>query len=113
MRRVRGAARARRGLSPTAIAVAILLLALGLRVGVVLATHSYALAGDAWDYHRTAASIASTGHYPTSLDGPAGGPTAFRPPLYPLFLAGVIKVAGDDHVLTAARLAQALLGVAI
>ena len=39
-----------------------------------------------------------------------GGPTAFRPPLYPLFLGAVYAVTGDS--ITAARLLQALLGVA-
>jgi Dolichyl-phosphate-mannose-protein mannosyltransferase len=42
---------------------------------------------------------------------PAGGPSAFRPPGYPYFLAGVYKVAG--HRVRAARLAQALLGTAV
>src|SRR5581483_9582357 len=46
----------------------------------------------------------------TSVLSPSGGPTAFRPPLYPLFLGAVYKVTGDSIV--AARLVQAVLGAA-
>ncbi len=90
-----------------------LLLALLLRVGFVLATRPYPLVGDALDYNRHAQSIAQTGHYPRSIDGPDGGPTAFRPPLYPYFLAPIYAVASTRHAVDFARLAQALLGVAI
>lgn len=90
-----------------------LLLALLLRVGFVLATRPYPLVGDALDYNRHAQSIGQTGHYPRSIDGPDGGPTAFRPPLYPYFLAPIYAVASTRHAVDFARLAQALLGVAI
>ena len=65
----------------------ILLLALLLRVGYVAATPDYALVHDALDYDRAAKSIAQGDGYPYSRA--KGRETAFRPPSYPVLLAGV------------------------
>lgn len=111
-----GARAAERGSSTAwwrAAVASCLLVALLLRVGLVLETRPYPLVGDALDYNRHAQSIAETGHYPRSIDGPDGGATAFRPPLYPYFLAPIYLVTGVRDALEIARLAEALLGVAI
>ena len=83
------------------------LVALAVRVGVVLA-QPVQLHNDAADYQRLAVSLA-TGHgFGVSHFAPGGGPTALRPPLFPLALAAFYKVVGT-HLL-AARLAGAALG---
>jgi len=88
---------------------ALLLLALILRVGFVLWTLDYPLVADSFDYHRHANAIVASAAYPESELAPGAGPTAFRPPGYPLFLAAVFALPGPD--VTMARVAQALLGV--
>jgi 4-amino-4-deoxy-L-arabinose transferase-like glycosyltransferase len=86
----------------------ILALALVARVVVIVATPDFAPIFDAADFDRHAVSIAAG-------DGYAGsqlkveGPTAFRPPLYPLALAGVRALGGGW---TTERLLGTLLGVA-
>ncbi|MDE3085278.1 MAG: acyltransferase family protein [Acidobacteriota bacterium] len=82
-------------------------LGLGVRVGVVLVTH-VRLLNDSADYQRLAVSLAHGHGFGTSHFAPGGGPTALRPPLYPLFVAGVYKAVGVH--LSAARLAGAVLG---
>ncbi|MDP9135710.1 MAG: glycosyltransferase family 39 protein, partial [Actinomycetota bacterium] len=72
----------------------ILLLALLLRVGYVAATPDYALVHDALDYDRSAKSIAQGDGYPHSRR--PGRETAFRPPAYPVLLAGAYKLAGVE-----------------
>lgn len=98
---------------PAVIVCAILLGALLLRVGIVVETHPYPVVHDSADFDRHARSIAHSLDYPSSVDGPDGGPTAFRPPGYPLFLAAIYAVAGDDHAVDAALLVQAVLGVVV
>jgi 4-amino-4-deoxy-L-arabinose transferase-like glycosyltransferase len=88
---------------------ALLIVALMLRVGFVLWTLDYPLVADSFDYHRHANAIVASAAYPESETAPGAGPTAFRPPGYPLFLAAVFALPGPD--VTMARLAQALLGV--
>jgi 4-amino-4-deoxy-L-arabinose transferase-like glycosyltransferase len=88
-------------------AVLLLLVALRVRVGVVLATPNYVLRADPVDYERHALAIAH-GRYPRPAP-PLRGGTAYRPPLYPLFLGAVYGLAPGDSR-TAARLAQAVLG---
>ena len=96
---------------PTA-AWLILLLALLLRVGYMVATPGYELVhdatrlrprradgrrGDGWPYSRTPARE-----------------TTFRPPAYPLLLAGVYKVAGVEHGTKHERVVPArILGILI
>jgi 4-amino-4-deoxy-L-arabinose transferase-like glycosyltransferase len=78
-----------------------------VRVIIVLAQHE-TLRNDSADYQRLAVSLA-TGHgFGTSHFAPGGGPTALRPPLFPLFIALVYKIVGI-HLL-AARLSEAALG---
>ncbi len=90
-------------------------LALLVRVVVVLATPQFAPATDASDYDRIAVSLAQTGGFPISGLTGRGGPTAFRPPMFPLALAGVYKLvgAGDEKARwEAGRMLEALLGAA-
>ena len=94
-------------LSTRRIAIGILLVALAIRVAWVLATPDYRLVHDALDYNRHAISIANGDGFALSY----GRPTAFRPPTYPIFLAGVYWVFGPS--LEWARLANALVGTGI
>src|SRR3712207_2411060 len=83
--------------------LAVLAVALVVRVAAV-GLVDVALINDPVDYDAHAQSIAAGDGYPDSY-ARGGGPTAFRPPLYPTFLAAVYEVAG--HRVGAARLAQA------
>jgi 4-amino-4-deoxy-L-arabinose transferase-like glycosyltransferase len=89
---------------------AVLILAVATRAALILATPHSALFGDPVDYQRWAVSLV-TGHgFPTTTIASPGTPSAFRPPAYPLALAGLYAVTGV-HVL-AARALGVLLGVA-
>ena len=85
----------------------ILAVALVVRVAVVVVTPDFHPIFDAAHYDRLGDSIAHAHGYPGQFQ-PAK-PSAFRPPLYPLALAGVHLVGGGW---TAERLLGALLGVA-
>jgi 4-amino-4-deoxy-L-arabinose transferase-like glycosyltransferase len=87
----------------------ILAIALVLRLTTVAATWDTPVSLDPQDFSRTAASIAEGHGYPPSNRAPGGGPSAFRPPGYPVFLAGVYVIAGHPSP-AAGRLAGALLG---
>jgi 4-amino-4-deoxy-L-arabinose transferase-like glycosyltransferase len=88
-------------------AIAVVLLALAIRLVVVFATPHYVLRADPIDYERHAKAIAR-GHYPPPGPG-IRGETAYRPPLYPLFLGAIYTVTpGDSREW--ARVAQAFLG---
>lgn len=95
----------------------ILALALGVRVFVAFDVNSIAPQSDAADFDRHAISIASGDGYPQSqpvLGGP--GPSAFRPPLYPLTLAGAYAITGtgdESDRWLGGRLQQALIGTAV
>jgi hypothetical protein len=92
--------------------VAVLVVGLAVRLLVIAATPHFRPTDDAADYDRHAVSIAVHGVYPPSG---FGGPSAFRPPLFPLVLAGVYKVAGVEKPSArweAGRVAESLLGVA-
>ncbi len=71
---------------------------------MVLATRDAPALIDMQEYHTLATSLAQGRGYAS-----AHGPTAFREPLYPGFLALVYRLAGTPSVL-AARVAQAILG---
>lgn len=86
-----------------------LAIALALRLAVVGLTFDTPTVLDPADFSRTAASIAQGHGYPPSNRAPGGGPTAFRPPAYPAFLAGVYALAGREAP-PIGRLAGALLG---
>jgi len=94
-------------LSTRRLAIAILLAALAIRVAWVFATPDYRLVHDALDYNRHAISIANGDGFALSY----GRPSAFRPPAYPIFLAGVYWIFGPS--LEWARLANALVGTGI
>jgi 4-amino-4-deoxy-L-arabinose transferase-like glycosyltransferase len=89
----------------------VVLLALVLRLAALAATHPLPLTNDPADYSRVALSIAHGHGYPPSDVVPVGGPSAFRPPGFPFFLAGIYKISGES--VTVARAVQALLGAAI
>lgn len=108
---------------PTA-AWPILAVALLLRLGLVAATPDYRPDHDDRDYDRLACAVVDGGGFamrgPRTTPRSCGSfrsetrvePTAFRPPGYPLFLAGVYEasrpVTRDRWAV--ARVAQALLG---
>ena len=100
----RGAGPRRWWLAPAALVV----VAVVLRVVVIAADGSYEPANDSFDYHRHAVSIAAGDGYPNSEYGSGVGPTALRPPGYPVLLGAVYAISGDS--VTAGRMAGALLG---
>jgi 4-amino-4-deoxy-L-arabinose transferase-like glycosyltransferase len=87
----------------------LLAVALVLRVTVVAATFDTPITLDSADFSRTGLSIAQGHGYPLSNRGPAGGPSAFRPPAYPFFVAAVYFVAGQEAP-PAVRMVETLLG---
>jgi 4-amino-4-deoxy-L-arabinose transferase-like glycosyltransferase len=106
-----------RGRRATGVAFGVLVaLALVLRLLYVDATPGYELRHDARDYEWHAQSIAVGEGYSRRVA--YGRPTAFRPPGYPYFLAGVYRVAGVERAsparrIHAARIAQAFVGAAV
>ncbi|HWH96009.1 MAG TPA: glycosyltransferase family 39 protein [Baekduia sp.] len=95
---------------------ALVVLALLLRLLYVDATPGYELRHDARDYELHAQSLAVGEGY--SRHVAYGRPTAFRPPGYPYFLAGVYKLAGVERApaprrIHTARIAQAYVGTAV
>jgi 4-amino-4-deoxy-L-arabinose transferase-like glycosyltransferase len=86
----------------------IVLLALALRVGVIVADSGYVPLQDAYDYNRHGLSIAAGDGYPSSGYTVDRSPTALRPPAYPYLLGGVYAVSGDS--VEVARLLGAVLG---
>lgn len=77
----------------------IFAIALLLRVGWIVIGHTYKFKttsgnfGFGWEMGSIGASLAS-GHGFSSPFGPATGPTAWEPPLYPYVIAGVFRVFG-------------------
>ena len=90
---------------PTALLL-ILAIALAVRLAVVVATPGFQPFFDAVDYDYHARSIADGHGYPAA-ERTGSGPTAYRPPLYPVTLAGVYVLGGGR---TAGRVLGALLG---
>ena len=86
-----------------------LAVALILRLTTVALTFDTPTTFDPADWSRTAASIADGHGYPASNRAPGRGPSAFRPPAYPVFLAAVYAVAGHPAP-SIGRLAGAFLG---
>jgi 4-amino-4-deoxy-L-arabinose transferase-like glycosyltransferase len=85
------------------LAVILFLVALALRLHAV-SSFPAVPCSDAADYHRLAAGIVAGRGYVES----GGARTAWRPPGYPVFLAGIYAVCGPRPY--AAYLAQAALG---
>jgi 4-amino-4-deoxy-L-arabinose transferase-like glycosyltransferase len=109
--------RASRALTASLV-LALLLAALAIRVAHVEAT-TYRAINDAGTFNRLASEIAQTGDYdtgsrPGSGAGGSRGPTAYFPPGFQYFLAGVDRLdgheAGGKSALTPERLSQAVLG---
>src|SRR3954469_5609155 len=97
--------------------VVVLALALALRLGYVALTPGYAIVHDARDYDTHARSIAARAGFARLGPGPSRV-TAFRPPAYPILLAGVYTLTGhetkaDEQRVVAGRVANALVGTAI
>jgi 4-amino-4-deoxy-L-arabinose transferase-like glycosyltransferase len=89
----------------------VLIVALGVRVGIVVATrHSYVPQNDSADFSRIAHSIASGHGFGNAAVPPASGPSAYRSPLFPGLLAIVYWLFGVSW--TAGRLANAVIGTA-
>ncbi|HEY3966852.1 MAG TPA: glycosyltransferase family 39 protein [Planctomycetaceae bacterium] len=84
--------------------VAVLVLASGLRAGV-LWKFGAQLAEDPDHYRRIAKQLTAGQGY---SDPQTGAPTAYRPPVYPLLLAAIIRCRGSD---SAIGIVQAVLGV--
>ena len=106
--RVRSRPELRSRLGVRACVVALLALALALRVAVVFATADTPFDLDPLDFDNHAVSIAQGHGYPPSGRAPSGGPSAFRPPAFPYFVAGVYAVVGHDPLV--AQVVLALLG---
>ena len=106
------ATEAERGWSGSWIVIVIVLLALFVRLGAVVADSSYEPANDALHFDLIATSLASGSGYGDAFLLGAEGPSAYRAPLYPATLAAVYAVFGD-HSWTAGRVANALIGTAL
>jgi hypothetical protein len=106
--------------------VALLLIALAVRLVAVAATPDYTPRHDDRDYDRLACWISDHGFPPRrsppfpgrvscDVSGRSGAVTAYRPPLWPLVLGATYAVAEPLGIQrwTAGRVVQAVLGVAI
>lgn len=91
--------------------IAVVLIALLVRVAVLVATPDYEPRFDAGDYDRHAIAISETGAYPETVLAPGGGPSMFRPPAYPYVLGGVYAIAGEESGPQAGRVLGVILGV--
>jgi hypothetical protein len=90
--------------------VAVVAVALVVRLGIVLATPHYVPRHDDRDYDRIGWSMASGRGYPPLRIGGHTYAQAYRPPLWPATLGLVYAAVGHD--VGAARLADAALGAA-
>ena len=82
-------------------------------VVVIAVSDGYRPASDAFDFDRHAVSLAHGDGYPPALPQFGGGPSAFRPPAYPVALAAVdvaTGVPGDRARWTLGLLLGVLLG---
>lgn len=94
--------------------MALLALALVVRIALIVAQPDFTPAGDAMFYDVHGVSIAKTGHYPPSPVTRSGGPSAFRPPAYPYLLGAAYAVSGtsgNTSRWTVGRVVGAVLGV--
>jgi 4-amino-4-deoxy-L-arabinose transferase-like glycosyltransferase len=90
------------------VLLGVTLIALAARVLTIVLTPHFALVNDAADYHRLAVSLAAGHGFGTTHVAPGGGPTALRPPAFPLLLAAVYYVFGAG--VAVARIVGAVLG---
>jgi hypothetical protein len=107
------------GASAGIVAVVLVLLALGVRVWEVERTSPYTPINDGQSYLTLGAQVANHGDYLTRHGAGTGaggsiGPTAYFPPAFPYFLAGVDLLDGHSSAAPQsvhdARLATAALG---
>jgi 4-amino-4-deoxy-L-arabinose transferase-like glycosyltransferase len=94
-------------MSPKKVIVAIFILAVIVRLLHALTVTHSPLITDAKEYDTLGVQLSEGKGYVDTF----GEPTAYRPPVYPLFLAAIYSIAG--HNLTWVRFAQALLGAGI
>jgi len=87
------------GSPPVFIGIAIL-----FRLFVVFTVGETPVLIDMEEYHELAVSVLEGRGYASDH-----GPTAFRPPLYPLFISGIYAVTGSPNI-HAVRIVQAILG---
>src|SRR5688500_17585731 len=83
--------------------IGLLLLAVAFRAYGVW-SHPAVPVSDAEDYHQLATRLVEGHGYVNA----AGRPTAWRPPAYPVFLAGVYEIAGVS--VERATMVQVVLG---
>jgi 4-amino-4-deoxy-L-arabinose transferase-like glycosyltransferase len=95
------------------VMVAFAVLAFLVPTVIILGSRDYAPVppGDAWDYNRHALSIAHGHGFAHATFPVPGKPSAFRPPVYPLLLAGAFAVSGDSW--TFGRVVTAAFGVSV
>jgi 4-amino-4-deoxy-L-arabinose transferase-like glycosyltransferase len=77
--------------------IALLVLAIATRLIALAADPGYVPRNDAYDFSRHAESIAAGDGYPQAIYSGGGGDSAFRPPGYPFFLAGIYAIAGGGR----------------
>jgi 4-amino-4-deoxy-L-arabinose transferase-like glycosyltransferase len=87
----------------------LLAVALALRLTTVALTFNTPTTLDPADFSHVAVSIASGHGYPPANRAPGGGPSAFRPPGYPVFLATVYAIVGHEAP-SIGRLVGAVMG---
>src|SRR5436305_5008460 len=75
------------------LALTVIVMAMILRVAGAAASFDRPLSFDPQEYDRIARSIVASGGYPEAVP-PRGGPSAFRPPAYPVLLAGLYDLTG-------------------
>jgi len=85
----------------------IFIIALIIRICFIFTVEPIPLETDSKHYDALGTRLAEGKGYINS----SGQPTAFRPPIYPLFLGATYKIAG--HNLTWVRIVQAMLGAGI
>lgn len=96
----------------TVLLLGVTMLALVIRLVVVALTVGHLrISSDAGDYLRLAQSLAHGHGWGTSRVAPGGGPEGLRPPGYPLWLAGVLRVTGGG--VTAVRVVGAIVGATV
>jgi 4-amino-4-deoxy-L-arabinose transferase-like glycosyltransferase len=92
---------------------AIVIVALVVRVALIIATPHYIAVTDAGEFDADAVTLVKDHRYPSSGLTAHGGPTAFRPPLFPISLAALYEVVGTHSAKTrwaAGRAMEAVFG---
>ena len=92
---------------------ALVVVALIVRIALVITTPHYYALTDAREFDNDAVTLVHDGSFPSSPLTARGGPTAFRPPLFPIALAAVYELVGTGSAKDrweAGRMMEALLG---